>query len=921
MQSQVRSQADKNFSGSKKLVKSANYLERDLRKAIRGEVRFDDGSRALYSTDSSNYRQPPIGVVLPRDNEDVEKTVALCRKYGVPITSRGGGTSLAGQCCNVSVIIDFSKYMHHLIELDPARKLARVQPGMIYDDLNRAAAKHKLAFGPDPSTHSHCTIGGMVGNNSCGLHSMMASFAGTGARTSDNLHELEILTYDGLRMRVGQTPDLELSQIIRGGGRHGEIYEQMRALRDRHADLIRERYPKISRRVSGYNLDDLLPEKGFHVARALTGSEGTCVTVLEATVHLIYSPPIRSLVALGYSDVYTAADQVPEILQFKPVALEGIDDLLIDGMKKKKMHPGDFELLPPGAGWLLVEFGGETKEEADAHADAMIHSIKGKPHPPSIRLYDAPFTEHHIWLIRESGLPATARIPNEPDAWEGWEDSAVPPERLGDYLRDFRKLLQKFGYGCSLYGHFGQGVTHVRINFGLKDHAGVQAYERFGYEAAELVVRYGGSLSGEHGDGQSRGELLSIMFGDDLVNAFHEYKRIWDPEWKMNPGKIVSPYRRDENLRLGENYSPAKWRTHFTYPEDNGSFAYAMERCVGVGKCRQIDGGTMCPSYLVTREEKHSTRGRARLLFELMQGKLIGKSAWRDKSTLEALDLCLGCKGCKGDCPMQVDMATYKAEFLSHYYQGRLRPMSAYTMGLIYGWARLASIAPNFVNFFTQTQPFANLLKSLGGISTKRQLPAFASESFKKWFFSRPKKKPGTRRVILWPDTFSNFLLPGAARAAVEVLEAAGFEVVVPSRPLCCGRPLYDYGMLELAKHLLRQILETLQTDIRAGIPIVGLEPSCTAVFRDELRNLFPNDQDAVRLASQTYTLSEFLEQHAHDFVLPKLYRKAIVHAHCHHRAIMKINAEEAVLKRLGLDYEILDSGCCGMAGSFGFES
>jgi FAD/FMN-containing dehydrogenase len=361
MQSETISPANKNSSAAKTLVKSGNHLEKDLRKVIRGEVRFDDGSRALYSTDSSNYRQIPIGVVLPRDDEDVEKTVSLCRKYGIPITGRGGGTSLAGQCCNVAVIIDFSKYMHHLIELDPERKLARVQPGMIYDDLNRAAAKHHLAFGPDPSTHSHCTIGGMIGNNSCGVHSVMASFAGTGARTSDNLHELEILTYDGFRMRVGPTTDLELAEIIRRGGRRGEIYEKMRTLRDQYGDLIRERYPKIPRRVSGYNLDDLLPEKGFHVARALAGSEGTCVTILEATLHLVYSPPVRSLVALGYPDVYTAADHVPEILQFKPLGLEGIDDLLIDGMKKKKMHPEDFELLPPGAGWLLVEFGGETK--------------------------------------------------------------------------------------------------------------------------------------------------------------------------------------------------------------------------------------------------------------------------------------------------------------------------------------------------------------------------------------------------------------------------------------------------------------------------------------------------------------------------------------------------------------------------------
>jgi FAD/FMN-containing dehydrogenase/Fe-S oxidoreductase len=921
MYSELTSHAEDRFSATKAETKSAIALERDLRKAIRGEVRFDDGSRALYSTDSSNYRQAPIGVVIPRNKEDVEITVALCRKHGIPITGRGGGTSLAGQCCNVSVIIDFSKYMYHLVELNPERKLARVQPGMIYDDLNRTAAHHQLAFGPDPSTHSHCTIGGMIGNNSCGLHSVMSAFAGTGARTSDNLHEMEVLTYDGLRMRVGETTEAELAQIIRGGGRRGEIYEKLRTLRDRYADLIRKRYPKIPRRVSGYNLDDLLPEKGFHVARALAGSESTCVTVLEATLHLVHSPPVRSLVMLGYPDIYTAADHVPEALQFKPLGLEGIDDLLIDGMKKKKMHPEDLKLLPPGAGWLLVEFGGATKEEADSKAQAMIAAIKSKPNAPSTCLYDAPFKEEHVWEIRESGLPGTARIPNEPDAWEGWEDSAVPPERLGDYLRDFRKLLQKYGYGCSLYGHFGQGVTHVRINFGLKDRAGVEAYERFGYEAAELVVRYGGSLSGEHGDGQSRGELLSIMFGEELVNAFREFKRIWDPDWKMNPGKVVNPYRRDENLRLGENYNPAQWQTHFKFPGDRGSFAYAIERCVGVGKCRRMEGGTMCPSYLVTREEKDSTRGRARLLFELLQGHLIGKNGWHDDSTREALDLCLACKACKSECPMQVDMATYKAEFLSHYYAGHLRPISAYSMGLIYWWARLASLMPQFVNYFTQTSPFSGIIKWVGGISQRRKIPAFASPTFKRWFLARGTRNVGKPRVILWPDTFNNFFFPNTAKAAVEVLETAGFQVIVPRKALCCGRPLYDYGFLNLAKSLLRDVISTLRSEIRAGTPVVGLEPSCVAVFRDELLNLFPNVEDAIRLSKQTYLLSEFLQQKAPAFKVPKLYRQAVVHAHCHHAAVMKLEAEQATLKSLGLNCEILKSGCCGMAGSFGFEA
>jgi FAD/FMN-containing dehydrogenase/Fe-S oxidoreductase len=895
-------------------------LAQELRKTIGGEVRFDAGSKALYSTDSSNYRQIPIGVVVPKTREDVINTIKICRRHGAPITGRGGGTSLAGQCCNTAVVIDFSKYLHRLIELDPENRTVRVEPGIVYDAVNHAAAAHRLAFGPDPSTHSHCTIGGMIGNNSCGVHSVMAAFAGTGARTSDNVESLEILTYDGLHLRVGPTSETQLEEIINGGGRRGEIYSRLRDLRDRYGDLIRQRYPKIPRRVSGYNLDELLPENGFNVARALCGTESTCVTVLEATLKLVPSPPVRALVVLGYPDIYTAGDHITEILEHKPVGLEGIDDVLIDGMKKKRLHPEDFELLPEGKGWLLVEFGGNTKEEADAKANSFMHVLGKQKGAPTMRLYDAPFAEKDIWDIRESGLGGSARIPEEPDAWEGWEDSAVPPERLGRYLRDFRALLGKYGYGCTLYGHFGQGVVHTRINFGLKDRDGVAAYERFGYEAAELVVKYGGSLSGEHGDGQSRGELLSIMFGEELIEAFREFKRIFDPSWKMNPGKVIDPYRRDENLRLGTDYNPPQWETTFKFSDDRNSFSYAMERCVGVGKCRRLEGGTMCPSYMVTREEMHSTRGRARLLFEMLQGSAIGKQGWRDDHVREALDLCLACKGCKSDCPMNVDMATYKAEFLSHYYQGRLRPVAAYSMGLIFWWAQLASHFPHLANLLSHTPAISSMAKSIAGIAPERKLPPFAEQTFRDWFLHRQTHISDKPRVLLWADTFSNYFKPETAKAAVRVLEAAGFDVVIPRQLLCCGRPLYDFGFLPLAKSLLQDILAALQHEIRAGTPIVGLEPSCVTVFRDELINLFPNDEDAVRLSQQTFLFSEFLQKKAPEVKLPILHRKALVQAHCHHAAVIKISDEEAVLKRLGLDYQFLQTGCCGMAGSFGYE-
>lgn len=891
----------------------AEALAADLRQRIRGEVRFDDGSRALYATDASNYRQVPIGVVIPRTIEDVIETVAAARRFGAPILPRGGGTSLAGQCCNVAVVMDFSKYLHHILELDPEAKRARVQPGLVLDDLRDAAERHRLTFGPDPATHNHNTLGGMMGNNSCGVHSVMAG------KTDDNVEELEVLTYEGLRLRVGATSDEDYRRIVREGGRKAEIYTKLRALRDRYADLIRSRYPDIPRRVSGYNLPALLPENGFHVARALIGSEGTCVTILEATVRLVESPPARSLLVLGYPDVYSAGDHIMELMAHKPIGLEGLDDFLVQDMKKKGLHPQDVALLPPGGGWLLVELGGETKEEADERARGLMQALKGKGSPPSMKLFDDPKQEQTIWKVREAGLAATARVSGERDAWPGWEDAGVPPERLGDYLRDFRKLLNRYGYACALYGHFGQGCVHVRIDFDLLTHEGIAKWRAFLNDAADLVLRYGGSFSGEHGDGQSRAELLPKMFGEELIQAFRELKSIWDPQGKMNPGKVVDPYRIDENLRLGTGYRPAEPLTHFKFPDDRGSFSRAVLRCVGVGECRREHGKTMCPSYRVTREEQHSTRGRARMLFEMLQGEVI-RDGWHDEHVKEALDLCLSCKGCKSDCPMNVDMASYKAEFLSHYYAGRLRPMAAYTMGLIHQWSRLAAFAPRIANFYTQTPGFREAVKWLGGIAPKRKLPAFAGKTFKQQFFERQERNAGKPQVILWPDTFNNHFHPETAMAAVEVLEAAGFQVKVPRPWLCCGRPLYEYGMLRQAKRLLQRTLGALQREIRDGVPMVGLEPSCITTFRDELVSLFPHDEDARRLSQQTFLLSELLQDRAPGFDFPKLARKALVHGHCYHKSVLKMDAEDALLGRLGLDLQVLDSGCCGAAGAFGFE-
>ncbi len=901
------------FRPGDKQPEYAQELARELRRKIKGEVRFDNGSRALYSTDGSNYRQAPIGVVIPRDVEDIIETMALCRAYDAPVLGRGGGTSLAGQCCNVAVVIDCGKYLRSIVELDPKRKFARVEPGIVLDDLRNAAEKHHLTFAPDPATHNHCTLGGMIGNNSCGIHSIMAG------KTDDNTIELEILTYDGVRMRVGKTDDRELERIIAEGGRRGEIYAAMKALRDKYADLIRKRFPDIPRRVSGYNLPYLLPEHGFDVAKALVGSESTLVFVLEAKLRLVYSPPARTLLVLGYPSVYEAADQVMEVREAGPVGLEGIDEYLVENMRRKGLHMGDIKYLPDGKGWLLVEFGGENKIESDAKAIKLMAKLKVRKNAPDMKLYDDVRQEELVWQIRESGLGATAFVPGEPVTWEGWEDSAVPPEKLGAYLRDLKKLYKKHGYVGALYGHFGQGCVHTRINFDFKTAHGLENYRAFMEEASRLVVSYGGSLSGEHGDGQSRAELLPIMFGNEMIAAFNEFKAIWDPKNRMNPGKVVYPYKITDNLKHGLDYSPAVLETHFKFVEEGG-WQGAVDRCVGVGKCRREHGGTMCPSYMATYEEEHCTRGRSRMLFEMLQGEVI-TDGWKSDDVFDALDLCLSCKGCKGDCPVNVDMATYKAEFLSHYYEGRTRPRHAYAMGLIMYWARLASQAPHVVNLVTHTPGLSNILKALGGISQHRKFPSFASQTFKDWFARRTPRNSGGPEVLLWPDTFNNYFHPRTAQAAVEVLEDAGFHVIVPQEHVCCGRPLYDYGMLDTAEHFLTDTLRVLRPAIHKGIPMVGLEPSCVSVFRDELQNLFPNSDDGNRLAHQTYTLAEFLGKKAQGYVPPPMRRKAVVHGHCHHKAIMKMTAEEELLKRIGLDFHVLDSGCCGMAGSFGFES
>jgi FAD/FMN-containing dehydrogenase/Fe-S oxidoreductase len=898
-------------AASKSAAVDAAALAADLRRHISGEVRFDASSRALYATDASNYRQVPIGVILPRSEDDVLATLSLARQHGAPILCRGGGTSLAGQCCNVAVVLDFSRYMAKIVEIDPVRRIARVQPGVILDDLRNAAEKHNLTFAPDPATHSRCTLGGMIGNNSCGVHSVMAG------KTDDNIEALEIVTYDGLRMRVGPTSGAELETAIREPGRRAEIYMGLASLRDRYGRLIREKYPDIPRRVSGYNLNYLLQENGFHLARALVGSEGTCITVLEAICRLVESPPRRVLLLIAYPDIYQCADHVPEVMSHKPIGLEGFDQHLVRYSRIKGMNSEGLALLPEGGGWLLAEFGAKTAQEAEVQARNLMAALGRTPKPPETRLLVDGRQMKKVWELRESGLGAVSHVPGEPLAWEGWEDAAVAPEKLGVYLRALRHLMDGFGYHGVMYGHFGHACVHQRISFDFQSEEGVRRFRQFVTEAADLVVGLGGSLSGEHGDGQARAELLPRMFGPELVQAFREFKALWDPEWKMNPGKLVEPYRLDENLRIHPGYHPWEPKTHFQLPQDHGSLPHATLRCVGVGKCRQMEGGLMCPSFRVTRQEEHSTRGRAHLLWEMTQGEIV-QGRWRDEDVKKSLDLCLACKGCKSDCPVGVDVASYKAEFLSHYYEGRLRPRSAYAFALIDRWARVASVAPGAVNLVTQLPGLSSFAKWAAGIPQKRHIPAFARQTFHSWFRGRRPRTRDGPSVLLWPDTFNNYFLPETAKAAVEVLEAAGFQVRLPRPGLCCGRPLYDFGMLDRARRLLLEILRALTPAINAGTPVVVLEPSCAAVFRDELLNFFPRDSRAQKLATQTFLLSEFLD--SRDFQPPPLHGKALLHGHCHHKSIMKMTAEEAILQNMGLDFHEPAAGCCGMAGSFGFE-
>jgi FAD/FMN-containing dehydrogenase/Fe-S oxidoreductase len=888
-------------------------LERALRSRVDGEVRFDEGSRALYATDGSNYRQVPIGVVVPRSIDALVEAVRVCYEFGAPILPRGCGTSLGGQSCGVAVILDISKHLRRIEKIDPERRIAVVEPGVVLDQLRDEAKKHGLTFAPDPSTHVSNTLGGMLGNNSCGVHSVM------GGRTSDNVEALEVLTYDGLRMTVGPTSEDEYRAILAEGGRRADIYRGMKRIADEWADEIRRRFPNIPRRISGYNFPDLLPEGGFHVARALVGTEATCVVILRATVRLVPNPPKRAILVLGYPDIYRAADDVPRVMEQRPIGLEAIDEHLVRNMKAFHQHAKEADMLPDGAGWLMAEFGGATQEEADGQARRAVGALGRDERKGDTKVVSDPNAQRQLWLVRESGLSVTAREPDGTYAWEGWEDSAVPPEKLGTYLRQLRSLLDRYGYDTAMYGHFGQGCLHARINFDLFTPEGVRTFSNFLDDASRLVVSLGGSLSGEHGDGQSKARMLTIMYGPELVNEFRAFKRLWDPWGKMNPGKIVDAFDPTQNLRVYETYRPRPYRAEFAYPEDSGDWNRVTLRCVGIGKCRKTDSGVMCPSYMGTLDEEKLTRGRARLLYEMAQNGALSQG-WKNPHVREALDWCLSCKACKTECPVRVDMATYKAEFLNRYYEGRFRPRTAYSLGLSYRWLPVGARIPRFINALSSWSPTADLLKSLGGIARARSIPKIATRPFHRAFRARqPERLAPSRRVaVLWPDTWNNYLHPHILESAASVLGKVGYAVALPERIVCCGRPLYDYGMLGRARRQLRASLDALGPALEAGHPVVVLEPSCLSVFKDELPNLMPGDPRAKQLAAQAVSIAELVDRAG--VPLARTDARTLVQPHCHQASVLGTDALKSVFGKISAAPELLDAGCCGMAGSFGME-
>ncbi len=887
----------------------ASRLGGALRSEIRGAVRDDAASRGLYGVDASSYRVLPDLVVVPADAQDLAAAVALTAAAGAPVTLRGGGTSMAGNAIG-RVVIDGSRHVNRILDIDTAARTAVVEPGVVLTDLLAAARKHGLTFGADPSSASRATLGGMIANNACGAHSV------AWGTTADNVRSLDVMLADGTPLTVESHGARD--ELASRPGREGELHRRLQAFVDEHELLIQRRFGRFTRQISGYALHRLLPEHGYDVAGVLCGSEGGFAATLQATVALTPLPTSRVLCVLGFADSVSSAECVPVVLAHSPLTMESINVDLVDRLPGEVRRAATEVGLPAGRAWLLVEVGGEDRAAAEMSAEKIIAALRDSGSPATASLVTDPGAQAVLWRCRTDAAGLATRRADGGEAWGGWEDAAVPPQRLADYLRGLDELMGRYGLHGASYGHFGEGCMHMRIDFDLLSERGVAAYRAFVEEAADLVVSLGGSVSGEHGDGRARSELLGRMYGPDGLALLGEMKHIWDPHLLMNPGVIVDPPALDAGIR---HLGPAKDRkplTLFAYPDDNHDFAQAQRRCVGIGKCRQSSGGVMCPSYQATHEEMHSTRGRAHLLWEMLQGDLVA-GGWRSTEVRDALDLCLSCKGCLSDCPVNVDMATYKAEFTHHHYAGRpwLRPLSHWSMGWLPQLSRLASVAPRVVNGMAGTR----LAKRLGGIAPEREIPAFAEQTFTSWFARRAtSSRSGGMRgaVVLWPDSFTNYLAPQVGQAAVVVLEAAGYEVVVPDGPVCCGLTWISTGQLRAAKRRITRSLKVLAPHLEAGTPIVGLEPSCTTVLRRDAVELLHDDPRAEALTASTFTFAELLTRSGWE--PPAVVADALVQTHCHQHAVLGFDADRALMAKAGIRADIPDSGCCGLAGNFGFE-
>jgi FAD/FMN-containing dehydrogenase/Fe-S oxidoreductase len=901
-----------------------NDLERELGKAIRGNVRFDAGSRLLYSTDASMYQMEPVGVVIPRDADDVQAAIETAARHKVAILPRGGGTSLTGQTVNRALVLDFSRYMDQVLEVNAEELWARVQPGLVQDNLNHHVRALGLGFGPDTSTSNRATLGGMLGNNSGGSHSIAYGL------TVEHVIELTTVLADGSRAVFGEvTPD-EFAAKCRAPGLEGQIYREVARIRDTYADEIQAKYPAHWRRVSGYNLNELVPAIGrrhatsgkpLNMARLIVGSEGTFLTVVEAKMRLIRRPKKTAVEVIHYRQIQEALESSSSILQTGPYAVELTDKMILDLARNniEQSQRMGFVQGDPGA-IMIVEYAGETDAEVRAKIDALDARRQRERFGYAAHVAHDTAEQQSIWKLRKAGLGLLLGMKGDKKPIAFVEDTAVAPQHLAEFVSRFREIFAKHDTEGAYYGHCSVGCLHIRPVIDLKTPRGLEQVRAIADEITDLVVRFNGTISSEHGDGRARSPFLERMYGPRIMQAFRELKRAFDPDNRMNPGNIVAPAGVTDHLRYGTQYTTWEPKTLLDFSEQGG-FAASIEMCNGVGACRKTLEGTMCPSYMATKDEEHSTRGRANALRAVLSGRLPAKE-FTGRRLYEVMDLCLECKGCKAECPSNVDMAKLKYEFLHHYYDANGLPLRNRLFGRIARMNALGARLPGLVNWISNLAPSRWVLEKVAGIDRRRPLPALAAQTFTDWFARHTPPAAAPRgEVVLFNDTFTTYNVPEIARAAVGVLEAAGYRVVLIDRK-CCGRPLISKGMLAEAREHAAWNVARLAPYARRGVPIVGLEPSCLLTLRDETVELV-RTEDARAVARQSFLFEEFLVRERGrglELSFGAKGKKALLHGHCHQKALVGTAPTVAALRWAGFEVQEIDSGCCGMAGSFGFE-